>query len=394
MITSDTGAILHVPALAAGARQISVTNDAGLTTQTAMLIVATPGALRYATAANIGEKRSALYDPSRNAVYAINVTQNTLVRFRLVGSAWQVDGKPVASIGDIAMTPDRRTLLVGSGASLLAIDPDTLSTVSTYTVPASLVPNLYVTRGMALTSDLRVWFSGSQWSSMNYFDILQQTFSTQSLGSLGTNNMLYSPNFYAAWGGSQMVIANLVLSPPLPNLFYDATRQAVSSPIGEPVVYSGVSLSGDSSLALVDDRSLYRTADWTLVGTSQVPTSAIGLVTVLSTNGKRIYEAITANANSLVVDHFNVYDTSTVTPGSSAFPVVGQIAVTDQALDCSTPSAYDCGVSGTLFLSPLGDTLFWVGNQRLVVIPIPNALSGMQAARDGMQKADVRAPPN
>ena len=391
VITSDTNAILYVPALAAGPQQISVTNDAGLATQTAMLAAATPGSLHYATVANAGEKRSALFDPSRNAVYAVNLTQNTLVRYRLVGSTWQVDGKPVASIGDMAMTPDRSTLLVGSGTNLLAIDPDTLATTSTYAASGSLVPGPYFTKGLAVTSDLRVWFGGDQWSSMTYFDILHQSFGTQSLGSLGTNGMLYSPNFYAPWAGSQMIVANMVLDPPLPNEVYDATRQSISSPSGEPTIYNGVSLSGDGSLALVDDLSLYRTVDWSLVGTAQVPATAIGLGTVLSTDGKRIYEPITANNNTLVVDHINVYDTSNVTPGSSSFAVVGQIAVTDQALDCGIQPAYGCGIRGTLFLSPLGDTLFWVGNQRLVVIPIPSAMSGIQSAHAGIAKAHLRA---
>lgn len=391
VITSDTSAIVYVPALAAGPQQISVANDAGLATNTAMLAAATPGSLSYATVANTGEKRSALFDSSRNTVYAVNLTQNTLVRYRLVGSAWQVDGKPVASIGDMAMTPDRRTLLVGSGTNLLAIDPDTLATTSTYAAGGSLVPGLYFTKGLAVTSDLRVWFGGDQWSSMTYFDILHQSFGTQSLGSLGSNGMLYSPNFYAAWAGSQMIVANQVLSPPLANEVYDATRQSISSPSGEPTIYYGASLSGDGSLALVDDLSLYRTADWSLVGTAQVPATAIGLGTVLSTDGKRIYEPITANNNSLVVDHINVYDTSNVTPGTSSFAVVGQIAVTDQALDCGSQPAYGCGVRGTLFLSPLGDTLFWVGNQRLVVIPIPSAMSGIQSAQAGIAKAHLRA---
>jgi hypothetical protein len=31
-------------------------------------------------------------------------------------------------------------------------------------------------------------------------------------------------------------------------------------------------------------------------------------------------------------------------------------------------------------ISPMGDTLFWLGNQRAVVIPIPGALSGVQSS--------------
>jgi hypothetical protein len=52
--------------------------------------------------------------------------------------------------------------------------------------------------------------------------------------------------------------------------------------------------------------------------------------------------------------------------------------------------AYGCDVRGAFVISPLGDTLFWVGNQRLVVFPIPSALSGIQSVSPRLLKAASR----
>jgi len=121
-----------------------------------------------------------------------------------------------------------------------------------------------------------------------------------------------------------------------------------------------------------------------------VISSAIGTNAVISPDGTRLYRLVTANNNSLVVDHIDVYDTTQVQPGTSALVKLSQIAVTTQALDCGAQPAYGCDVRGAFVISPLGDTLFWVGNQRLVVYPIPSALSGVQSASPRLLKATTR----
>ncbi|MFA6262715.1 MAG: hypothetical protein WC760_14730, partial [Bacteroidia bacterium] len=58
---------------------------------------------------------------------------------------------------------------------------------------------------------------------------------------------------------------------------------------------------------------------------------------------------------------------------------LSEIPITDLALDCGVSPPYGCDVRGAFFISPLGDTLFWAGNQRLVVLPVPQAMSGLAA---------------
>lgn len=389
-VTSDREAVLNIPALAAGRATVSVTNAAGMPAWSGTLGAAALATLPASTAPNAGEKRSALFDPTRNALYAINLTQNTLVRFRYASGQWQVDGLPVASIGDLAMSPDRQTLYLGSGSSsLLAVDPDTLQVKNTYVAPAqlgiSVSPSLLFTRGMATTNNLRLWFGGSQWSSMAYYDMRSGSFGTQSLA--GTNISLYSPQFYAPGDGSKLFVQNPpMLSPRLPSYLYTTATEGLSSPPALPNPFRSVAYDETGSKMLVDDDTLYDGSTFSLVGTATI-TSAIGTNAVLSPDGTRLYRLVTANANSLVVDHIDVYDTTQVQPGTSALVKLSQIAVTTQALDCGVQPAYGCDVRGAFVISPLGDTLFWIGNQRLVVFPIPSGLSGILSASQRMLKA-------
>lgn len=392
-VTSDREAVLTIPALAAGRATVSVTNAAGFAAASGTLGAAPHGALPAGTADNAGEKRSALFDATRNAVYAINLTQNTLVRFRYAGGQWQVDGLPIASIGDMAMSPDRQTLYVGSGTSkLLAVDPDTLQTKTTYTVPSqvgiSVSPSRYFTHGMAVTNDMRVWFAGSQWAGMSYFDMRSGTFGGQAVNN--SSFSLYSPEYYASGDGSKMFVLNPpMLSPRLPSYVYTTATTSVSGPLAGPDPYRGVYYDESGSRALVDDETLYDGTNFNLIGAATY-VSAIGTNGVLSPDGTRMYRMVTANNNSLVVDHIDVFDTARVQPGTSALIKQGQIAVTTQALNCGAQPAYGCDVRGALVISPLGDTLFWVGNQRLVVFPIPSAMSGIQSASPRLLKAASR----
>lgn len=392
-VTSDREAVLNVPALAAGRATVSVTNAAGFAAWSGAIGVATRGVLPSSTVANAGEKRSALFDPTRNALYAINLDQNTLVRFRYAGGQWQVDGLPVAAIGDLAMSPDRQTLYVGSGTrNLLAVDADTLQVKNTYPLPqqmdGSVSPSKYFTRGMATTSDMRLWFGGSQWSSMGYFDMLSGSYG--ALPVTGSNFSLYSPEFYAPGDGSKLFVLNPpMLSPRLPSYLYTPATESLSSPSTLPNPYRSVAYDATGSRALVDDEMLYDGVNFSLIGTATI-SSAIGTNAVISPDGTRMYRLVTANHDSLVIDHIDVYDTTQVQPGTSALVKLSPIAVTTQALDCGVQPAYGCDVRGAFVISPLGDTLFWVGNQRLVVFPIPSALSGIQSASPRLLKAASR----
>ena len=395
-VTSDSEATVSVPVLPVGRASVSIANSANLATARASITAATLSAASYATSVNAGEKRSAFYDPSRNAVYAINLTADALVRFRKVGTNWVTDSRAVPAIGDMAMTPDRGTLYVSSGMSdLLAIDPDTLQVVATYTLPpefrSSLAPGRFQTHGLAITNNLKMWFAGggTDFSPLVYFDLLHSTFGIETLPQgFGSNGMLYGASAYPSGDGSRLLVAQSLLSPPLPNYIYTSASDSFSAPT-LPLVSQGAAFNEDGSKVIVENVDLYETGNFTSIGHIDPYGTGIVLSTVISPDGQRLYSLTTADINTLVVDHIDIFDTTQLQPGGNLLVRLGQIAVTDKALDCDPSSGANCDFRGAFFIGPLGDTLFWVGNRQLVVMPIPSAMSGIASARQRLQRAEA-----
>jgi hypothetical protein len=140
-------------------------------------------------------------------------------------------------------------------------------------------------------------------------------------------------------------------------------------------------------MVLIDGQRLYATADATLIGTADVDSAVAATDSVLSPDGNRVYRLITKANSGLVIDHIAVYDTFQWTPDSGPLTLIGQIPITDQATDCAPSYPTGCGAAGSLFISPLGDTLFWIGNHALVVIPIDSSMSGISSVKRRMLPA-------
>jgi hypothetical protein len=366
-ILSDTEAMVSVPALATGSYAISVANASNTSAAGSTIYAVSPVTMSYATVADAGQKRSMVFDATRNAAYAPNTDKNTLTRYRYSGGTWQVDALSIASVGDLALSPDKKTLFVISGTyTLLAIDPDTLQIKNTYTSVFSLMNGRFTSKGLAVTSNGRIWFTDSGWTNLKYFDIASATF-----GSVG-NSDYYNPTFYSPPDGSQLVVANSVLSPPLNNSRYTPDTDTVASSTSMPVIYYDVMFSNDGAKMLADSTTLYDGNTLTSLGKLPAATGIV-LNSLVSPDGTRIYLLVTASNNSLTANHVDVIDTMTLTKA-------GQIAVSDQALDCGTNPAYGCDLHGAFTISPFGNTLFWAGNKQLVVIPIPSSVSGQASA--------------
>jgi hypothetical protein len=350
---------------------------------TSTLQVVNRTTLGYATVPNTGEKRWAIYDPTRTAVYAVNVTQNTLVRYQLSGGAWHVDQLPIASIGDLAFAPDRKSLIVGSGVSeLYAVDPDTLTPqlLASYTLggfaPAyGIAPSLLSTKGMVITNDARLWIQ----SVGLYFDISTKTFNSLPVSSPNVRAGFGAPSYYASADGSTMLEVSNGSYPEPPVVRYSAaTGKEVLANLPNSSIFL---LSQDGSKVLDEYGSLYRVSDQTVLG--KVNLSLSGRVAVLSPDGNRAYTLVAISLTNpyLVFDHVDVFDTTQVVPGTTDFVKVGQIPLTDQSLFCGPNAPYGCDYFGALLISPLGDTLFWVGNQQLVVTPIPSPMASVASVR-------------
>lgn len=205
-VISDTSASLKLPALAAGRASMSIPNAAGIMTTATTVGAASLNALPAAVFSTTGSKRSSFFDPTRQALFAVDTTQNLLVRFTYGGGQWQASSLAVERIGDMAMAPDRRTVYVVSGdATLLAVDPDTLTVRTSHVAPGaqwdgSLWTGAMSTRGLPVTSNLRLWFGPSVGASARYFDMLSQSFGAKTSGT----GLPFSSSMSASGDGSVM----------------------------------------------------------------------------------------------------------------------------------------------------------------------------------------------
>lgn len=395
VIVSDTDAVLTVPALAAGNTMVSIDNAAGMATTAARASVVTPTAFAATVVPSAGEKRSALFDPVRNALYTINTEQSALQRYQRVSGQWQSSSLAVASIGDMGFSPDRTTLYVSSGPfTLLAVDPDTLQVRNTHVMTVNdpsrepLTVGWGATRGMAVTNNLRLWFGEPRYrENAYYFDMRRAVFAQQALPE-GTQSSLRSPQFYASGDGSKMMLVQYGLSPAPENVLYTSGTDSARTLPALPQIYGFAVLNEDGSKLLADWQSLYSTADGALLGTLQM--AGYPMNSALSANGSVAYVLVgTIDGNgNMRADHIEVFDTTRFRAGSTtSFESLGQIALPGQALDCGVTPAYGCSRVGSFLISPLGNTLFWVGNQGVAVIPIPTGMAQANVARTTVRAA-------
>ncbi len=90
----------------------------------------------------------------------------------------------------------------------------------------------------------------------------------------------------------------------------------------------------------------------------------------MSDDGSRIYRPVFGSLSGDSYSRLDVYDATQFAPGTTLFVKLGAIPLPDQA---SGPGSY--GRYPALILSELERTLFLVGDQNLLVVPIPAELA-------------------
>jgi hypothetical protein len=365
-IDSDTRATLQLAAHAAGSLQVSVSNALKVAGMQANLAVAA-GRLDYAALPTTGPKNAIVYDPSRRAVYAANYDGSTLMRWKFSGGTWSLSTVPWAGIWRVQLSPDRRTLYVLDKSSLTEVDPDALTTRSTHV--GWEWSGFNFDGPMPVTSDLRMWLpqSGTQ-----YFDLRRHVFAyapSEQFPGVGLDTMTATPD------GTHLYSVNGSTSPAPPDGWYSAETQTNSplpSNVLERAYRASFNLAGD--LGLFNWQSVYRTGTWTLAGEAVLPGDENGCGGVISPDGTRVYRLSGPNSGLFCTpDRVDVFDTTQLQPGTSQFVMIGKIMVPDPASSCDEP---ECDPPGRLEIDPLGSNLFWVGNQKFVVIPIPAHMAG------------------
>lgn len=388
---SDTQLLVEISPTASNSISASIRNTLGLRSDAATLQVG--GAQSYAAAAiaTPGNKRTILFDAQRQAVYAVNVENQTLERIRFDGSAWQRDVINVPSILDAGIGPDGTQLVVSSKQKVLRlIDASDFSTRLTLNhTPGFLEALSYVSQGIPAGHNGRSWLaSGEGWgSTLSYFDHRSQRIVTHTNREAGlAEDFDGGPWLAMARNGERLlVVPNASNTAPKPMLYLDSSIDMLKRNAGNMSWAYEMQLSDDGSRVLFDFETV-RDSNFTLLG--QLPTLPTGYVrraSAMAPNGTRVYvvaypssDMLNPNAPATAVPRVFVYDSSAANPGSLALAEVGQFNLIDYPA-CRSNEASCIRPRATI--SPDGQTLFVVGNEKLVVAPIPSALRKDTGAR-------------
>jgi len=362
-VVSDTAVTLTLDALAPGLHAVNLPNKSGSKVSTALVGAADAAPATYRFIPRSGGKRTSLFDPSRQAVFTAGYGSDYLTRYVQTAGVWKAKAVPVAGIANVAMSFDRRTLYVTSGANgVLAVDPDTLKVRKHLTAPFGVGLSISRTTALGATADGRVWLN----QGGGYLDTATGLFGDLHIWG-------QQPSIAAPLDGSGVFFGEVGPG----TVYTTATQTAAGDPM-MPEVYAALTVSADARKRVVDWSQVYD-RNWALLG-SVTEHAASGNVTgyagVPSADGSRVY-ALIADDSDLPVYHIGVFDPGRLAKGTNDLLEIGQIPVADQAR-CNRAWWSDggewCDIVGTLMISPLGDTLYWSGDSGLTVIPIPAGL--------------------
>lgn len=375
---NDTQFELSLPA-AVGDATFSLSNILGAKTGAVTLKEVAQPAIAYAAVAAQGSKSGLVFDPERQAVFTVNQTLGSLMRFSKSGTSWIVSSVPVTGANAVAISPDGKRLIVTvTTGQIKLFDPATMVEQGSFNA-------IYVdedTSGLlriAVRNDGKVLFGGYSGvqdggGSMTYFDLVSLGFGT--IG--GPSNFGWAST---SGDGSRInIVQSSSYSPAPPMVSLDSSDLVAKKASGGLTFWyqSAQSLRGER---FVEDINRVWDRDFNMIGKVVIPDrSYFGVSSVFSPDGKRLY-VLAYDSNGLyggatTKPRVYVFDSSTRMVTSTDLPLLGSFELQDYPT-CST-SDYTCNTRSQGTISPDGKTLFFLGEIRLVVVPIP-VISGGKA---------------
>jgi hypothetical protein len=373
---SDTALVVDLPAATAGDRAVRIPNTLGIATASALLHHVTPASLAYAKVAQSGSKKALLLDARREAVLAVNSDQGAVVRFAQSGGTWTPTVRAIAGLEDLGLSPDGDLLVAVTSGAVQLLDPVTLADVQAY--PGGAYRAMSGSQGLAVMNDGRVALPGaSGWSfAIPTFDLVTRTFG--SLDATGLSLSLYGGPWYGASrdGERVLVVQSASISPAPPLLYADATDGKVrTNPAGLTFFYQA-SLCDDGSRAILGARTVYDGA-FGSVGSVTLPaavpsgsyTTAAAAMAPGCTHAYVLAYPPGYGGTTPPPAKVFVIDTHAPPATGTDLPVLRSFDVPDY-VSCFT-GAYGCQFQPYLVVSPDDGTLFVLGAQGLLVVPIP-----------------------
>lgn len=402
---SDTELQVLVSPGSASTNSVAMGNALGLPPAAATLQILAPRSHAYAAVASAGVKRSIVFDAARQALYAANVEGDTLVRLRFDGSSWVLDATPVPAILDVGLAPDNASLIVtATPGRVRLLDPASLATTFSLDVPEGLSRDLtYQGFGIATTNDGFSWLPAGRtgWNELVRFD-----HATRRIVPRPPQPDLRTSFYGGPWamvsrdGANMVVVQSGSLSPSPPALVWRASDGLLRDNGAGLQFFYDASWSDDGSRIVIDNVEV-RDRELALVGRARLDGVSGGpwivRSSVMSPDGRRTYlladteAAITGGASGPM--RVFVFDSSTRDPATVALPLVGDVALAD-APGCRRLLSGDCpNHAPRMAIAPDGQTLFIAGNERLLVVPVPEALRAAGSSAELRARALNTVPP-
>jgi hypothetical protein len=366
-IVSDTQAVLTLPALTAGTHTVTVPVASGTGMPQPVLNAAIRTPMAAALIDSDSEKSALIFSAARSALYTFDRSNGKLLRYSFSNGNWINDKSvPAESSTRIGLSPDGATLYTTSlGRILEERDPDTLAVRATYTDDATDAYLYGNGNRLPVTNDGRIWFQRDQWTELRYFDTVTKRFGSAPL----QGRLLWNARYAVSGDGSRMFVNVDNSIGPAGTLRYDPASGAFENVATIPDYGNpGGVLSENGKYVLFAATRLYESSTGRLVG--QIPNAIAGsfyLPTLLSPDGSRAYVgAYTSTSYAVTYVRFDVVDTASMTK-------IGEIPLPADVSACASTMSF-CSNLGIFVMSPSGDTIFWAGNKKIAVIPVPTTV--------------------
>ncbi|HET8538441.1 MAG TPA: hypothetical protein VFL83_01085 [Anaeromyxobacter sp.] len=378
---SDTALVVDLPSAAAGGRAVRIPNALGLATPSAVLHHLDAPTFTYQKVAQAGDKRALVLDARRQAVLTVNTTQGAIVRFAHGSGTFSPSVRTIASLQDVALSPDGDLLLAVTSNEVRLLDPATLADVQILAAPAGTTYSAFsASQGLPSMNDGRVALPGrSGWTlAIPVFDLATRTFGALDSSLVPRLDMYHGPWYAASRDGERvLVVQSASISPAPPLLYLDATDGKVrTNPIGLTFFYEA-SLSDDGDRFILGSVNVYDGA-FASIGRVALPPSTVPVgtyfnaVAALAPDGSHAYVLAYPPgyqyANPAPAKVF-VVDTHAAPVSGPDLPILRSFDVPDY-VSCLT-GEYGCQLRPFMAVSPDDGTLFILGAQGLLVVPIP-----------------------
>lgn len=382
---NDTTVLMQHPPAPAGAYWVGASNALGVAVETRTLKVIDPVTMTYAAFPTGLPVGSVVYDAERQTLYVSTrgPTADRMYRFRREGTSWVAGMTPGASDYNIGMTNDGTRLVITEPPyTVRFLDAATFAGAGTHTLTTGRFQGGAANgREVAVANDGRIWLGPDNFGllsrTLTTFDPLFDEFGAFDLPGSG---VLTSATFEVPRDGARLIIGEIDGSQYRAGVL-DSHSAAYTPAAGVTDFLFKMHSSADGSRTSVGgqvilDGDLQPFAN--VYEALRLRNDWVVTLALLSPDGSRAY-ALAFDPTDYY--HFNdpppaphsrpriyVIDTSATAPTPNTASVVGYFEIDDYPI-CRTQSGCDLQTRGTI--SPDGRTLFFAGQDRLVVVPVP-----------------------